>query len=105
MKSPGTDPAELLLQIVASSEWQSADLPPADVPGPVATDLDEHLRSINVDPTTSNVSCKLFSFVDESAHRAELYLARVSNDDAESFRASYLYAGGIMVAKREVVSS
>jgi hypothetical protein len=99
-----TDPTHIILQIAASSGLKTADVQEADAPAATLAAVKAYLPTINVSAATSTLSYRRLSYLDETHRRQELYLIQVSNDDAESFRGTYLYSLGDLVAKEEFVS-
>lgn len=100
-----TDPSHILLQIAASQDFKSQPVAAAAVPAATVSALRGELASVNVDVATSSIDYRRVSYLDETHRLQELYLAQVSNDDAEAFRGTYLYSLGDLVAKAEFVSS
>ena len=99
------DPAKVLLQIAASQNFTAAAVPATEVSEATVSEIQRYLPTINVDPATSQIDYRRIQYTDESDRGQELFLVQVSNDDAESFRGSYLYALADLLAKEEFVSS
>ena len=99
------DPSHLLLQIAASEDFKAADIPRDQVPPATLQALDAHLKTINVDPGTSDLDYRSITYTDEMMERQRLDLVHVRNEDAEVFVGTYLYRGADLVAKQEFVSS
>ena len=99
------DPSHLLLQIAASTGFSAVDITPDQVPGPTLETLNSYLKTINVDPTTSDFNYRRITYTDEMEQLHRLDLIHVRNEDAEVFVGTYLYEGADLVAKDEFVSS
>lgn len=99
------DAAQVLLEISAASDLHSEDISDSKVPPGIVDQLKTYLESINVPYESSELTYRQLSFTDEWMTPHALYLAHVSNDDAESFRGSYLYEESNLIAKQEFVSS
>jgi hypothetical protein len=99
------DAAQLLLEVAAGNDLRAEDVSASDVPEETVQQLRAHLESINVPYESSDITFRKLSFTDEFTAPHTLFLAHVSNDDAESFRGSYLFDGKDLIAKQEFVSS
>src|SRR6185312_9444434 len=98
-------PTHLLLQIAASSKLTVSDVAAAAAPASAVAALQARLNEVNVDPATSTIDYRSLAYEDEASRPQALVLAQVANDDAESFRGSYLFSGGDIVAQEEFTSS
>jgi len=102
---PPPDPAGLLLTLVSGRDLTARDVPAGAVPRPTRVRLQALLREAQVPYASSDISYREVSFTDEMESPRRLHVAHVSNDDAESFRGSYLFEGGRLIVKQEFVSS
>jgi hypothetical protein len=98
------DPAFLLLQVAASTDYSTAYVPADQVPSETRAALQRYLISINVN-APSEFEYRRIQFADEARKVRQLYLIHVRNVDSEEFLGTYLYFESELAAKEEFVSS
>ncbi|HXN43370.1 MAG TPA: hypothetical protein VN917_03900 [Xanthobacteraceae bacterium] len=104
-QAPEFNPEELLLAIAAGSQLDVRDVAASQVPNETNEALKVELERAQVSYDDSSIDFRRLSFVDEDRSAHELYLAQVAEDETESFRGSYLFEGGELIAKHEWASS
>jgi hypothetical protein len=98
------DPSHLLLQIAASTGFSAVDITADQISAPTLEALNSNLKTINVDPSTSDCTYRRITYSDEMGELQRLDLIHVRNQDAELFIGTYLYQGASLVAKEEFLS-